>query len=100
MGLTLGEKSHWRDRIAERIDQRIETLVAKEDPTLLQRVAAQAHAKAYESLGIDAQQRQFEDLQKQKEEIERRQRRMRSRLGSETLPSLPSWEASVPPRED
>ena len=40
--LTLGEKSHWKERIAKRIDQRIETLVAKQDPTLLQRVAEQS----------------------------------------------------------
>ena len=78
MSLTLGEKSHWRDRIAKRIDQRIETLVAKQDPTLLQRVAEQARGKAYESLGIAAQQQEFEGIQKQKEEIERRERRLRA----------------------
>ena len=78
MALTLGEKGHWKERIAKRIDQRIETLVAKQDPTLLQRVAEQAREKAYESLGIDAQQREAEDIQKQKEEIERRERRLRA----------------------
>jgi len=78
MGLTLGEKTHWRDRIAKRINRRIETLVAKQDPTLLQRVSEEAREKAYESLGIDAQQREFEDIQKQKEEIERRERRLRA----------------------
>lgn len=72
MSLTVAEKGHWRDRIAKRIDQRIETLVAKQDPMLLQRVAEQARAKAYESLGIDAQQREFEELQS---------RRRRSREG-------------------
>ena len=76
--LTLGERNHWRERIAKRIDQRIETLVAKEDPLLLQRVAEQARARAHESLGIDAQQREYEDIQKQKEEIERRERRLRA----------------------
>jgi hypothetical protein len=78
MGLTVAEKGHWRDRIAKRIDQRIETLVAKQDPMLLQRIAEQARAKAYESLGIDAQQRESEALQKQKEEIDRRERRLRA----------------------
>ena len=78
MSLTLGERNHWRDRIAKRIDQRIETLVAREDPTLLQRVAEQARAKAYQSLKIDGQQREFEAIQKQKEEIERRERRLRA----------------------
>jgi len=76
--LRISEKTHWKERIAKRIDQRIETLVAKQDPTLLQRVAEQAREKAYESLGINAQQREFEDIQKQKEEIERRERRLRA----------------------
>jgi len=78
MSLTVAERTHWKDRIAKRIDQRIETLVARQDPTLLQRVTEQARGKAYESLGIDAQQTEFEDLQKQKEEIERRERRLRA----------------------
>jgi hypothetical protein len=78
MGLTLGEKTHWRDRIAKRIDRRIEVLVAKQDPILLQRVAEQASARAFESLGIAAQQRECEALKKQKEEIESRHRQLRA----------------------
>jgi len=76
MSLTLGEKGHWRDRIAARIDKRIETLVAKGDPTLLQRVAEEAHQKAFESLGIASQQKELETIQKQKEELERREKRL------------------------
>ena len=73
MGLTVREKDHWRERIAKRIDHRIETFVAKQDPTLLHRVAEQARRKAYESLGIDAQQREIEQIRKQKDEIEKRE---------------------------
>ena len=80
-GLTLGEKGHWRDRIAKRIDHRIETVVAKEDPTLFQRVEKEARERAYKSLGIDAQQRELEAIQKQKEELEQRERR----LGAEQI---------------
>ena len=76
MSLTVADRTHWRDRIAKRIDQRIETLVAKQDPTLLQRVSEQAREKAYKSLGIDAQRRELDQLQKQKEEIEKRERRL------------------------
>ena len=36
MGLTVAEKEHWKSRIAKRIDHRIETLVAKQDPTAVQ----------------------------------------------------------------
>ena len=76
MPVTLGEKNHWKERIAHRIEQRIETLVAKTDPTLLQRVSEEARKKAYESLGIQAQQQELEALQKQKEHMERRERRL------------------------
>ncbi len=78
MGLTVAEKTHWKERIGKRIDQRVETLVAKQDPALLQRVTEQARAKAYESLAIDAQQRELDAMEKQKEEMERRQRRLRA----------------------
>ncbi len=78
MGLTVAEKTHWKDRIAKRIDQRLETLVAKQDPTLLQRVTEQARAKAHESLAIDAQQQELDAIEKQREEMERRQRRLRA----------------------
>ena len=75
-GITVSEKNHWRDRIAKRIDHRVETLVAKEDPTLLQRVEKDARDRAYKSLGIDTQQREMEAIQKQKEELEKREHRL------------------------
>ena len=76
MSLTLGERTHWKERIAKRIDRRIETQVAKEDPTLLQRVEKDAREKAYESLGILSQRNDLEALEKQKEDIEKRERRL------------------------
>ena len=82
--ISVSEKSHWKERIAKRIDHRIETLVAKEDPTLLQRVEKEARERAYKSLGIDAQQRELEAIQKQKEALEKRERR----LGAEQLAVL------------
>ena len=78
MSITVAEKTHWKDRIGKRIDQRIETLVAKNDTTLLQRVSEAARDRAFESLGIDAQRRELEQLKKQKEAIERRERRLRA----------------------
>jgi hypothetical protein len=78
MSITVSEKSHWKDRIARRIDHRIETLVAKGDPPLPQRVAEQARARAYESLGIGAQQAEMSKLQEQKGEIEKRERRLQA----------------------
>ena len=78
MALTLADKTHWKERIAKRIDQRVETLVAKQDPRLLERVAEQARQKAYESLAISGQQRELESLEKQKQDIERRERRLKA----------------------
>jgi len=46
MPITVAEKEHWKERIAKRIGHRIETLVAKQDPLLLQRITQQARAKA------------------------------------------------------
>lgn len=74
--LTVAEKTHWKERIAKRIEHRVETLVAKEDPMLLQRVEKEAKERAYKSLGIDAQQRELEAIQKQREELEQRERRL------------------------
>jgi hypothetical protein len=75
-GITVAERTHWRDRIAKRINQRIETLVAKQDPTLLQRVAEQARDRAYVSLGIEAPRRELEAISKQKEQLEKRVQRL------------------------
>ena len=76
--LRVSEKTHWKERIAKRIEHRIETLVAKQDPTLLQRVSEAARQKAYESLAIDSHQRELEQIEKHKQEIERRERRLRA----------------------
>ena len=76
MGITVAERNRWKERIAHRIDRRIETLVAKTDPTLLQRASEEARKKAYESLGIQAQQQELEAIQKEKEKMERRERRL------------------------
>jgi hypothetical protein len=78
MSLTVSDRTHWRDRIARRIDQRIESMVAKGDPLLLQHVAEQARRRAYESLGIGAQQEEMAKLQEQKAEIEKRERRLQA----------------------
>ena len=82
MSITVAEKTHWKERIGKRIEHRIETLVAKQDPTLLQRVSEEARQKAYESLGIGTQQNELEGLEKQKKDIERRERRLKAEQGA------------------
>ena len=78
MALTVAEKEHWKERIGTRIEHRIETLVAKKDPTLLQRVAEQARERAYNSLGIFAQHVELQQIEKQKAELDRRERRLKA----------------------
>ena len=76
--LTVREKEFWRERIEKRIEQRIQTLVAKGDPTLLERVSKLAKQGAYESLGIAAQQTELEQIKKQKEALDKRERRLQA----------------------
>ncbi len=49
-GLTVTEKNHWRDRIAARIDRRIETILAA-DPGLMVRVQGEARGGLLSRLG-------------------------------------------------
>jgi len=75
-GLTVTEKNHWRDRIAARIDRRIETILAA-DPGLMVRVQAEARGKALESLGLAEHQAELDSIAKQKEALDKRERRIR-----------------------
>ena len=78
MSLTVSEKTHWKERITKRIDQRIETLIAKQDPTLLQRVTEQSRERSYASLGIASQQQELEQIKKRREELDKRERRLKA----------------------
>lgn len=49
--LTVTEKSHWKDRIAARIDKAVERARARH-PALFDRVRHEAHAEALRSLGL------------------------------------------------
>lgn len=71
-GLTVSEKNHWKDRLANRIDKQI-TRVASEDPNLLERVKRQARERALQSLDIADLQQQVEALEKEEEALEKRE---------------------------
>ena len=75
-GLTVTEKNHWRDRIAARIDRRIETILAA-DPGLMSRIQAEARGRALVSLGLAEHQAELESIAKQKEALDKRERRIR-----------------------
>jgi len=75
-GLTVTEKNHWRDRIAARIDRRIETILAG-DPGLMSRIQGEARGKALESLGLAEHQAELDSIAKQKEVLDKRERLIR-----------------------
>ena len=71
-GLTVSEKNHWKDRLANRIDKQI-TRVASEDPNLLERVKRQARERALQSLDIAELQQQVDALEKEEEALTKRE---------------------------
>ena len=73
-GLTVSEKNHWRDRIAARIDRRIETIIA-EDPGLMDRIKAEARRRALSSLGLDELQAELDAVGEQRKALDRREKR-------------------------
>jgi hypothetical protein len=75
-GLTVTEKSHWRDRIAKRIDRKIEA-VSAEEPNLLDRIEQEARQRALESLGLANLQTELDEIDRHKEALESRERQAR-----------------------
>src|SRR5437016_3145348 len=74
--LTVAEKTHWRDRIAARIDRRIETIAAS-DPGLLDRVKREARGRALASLGLAEFEDELDEIAAQKAALDRRDRHAR-----------------------
>ena len=51
MSITVAEKTHWKERIAQKIERAIKELVATNDPHYLERISDEARERAIESLG-------------------------------------------------
>jgi hypothetical protein len=64
---------YWTQRLAQRIDQKIEALAAAE-PGFRERLAAQARQRALHSLGLAELQTELDALAAQKQQGEQRQR--------------------------
>lgn len=83
MPLTVTEKEHWRQRIAARIERRIEALAAG-DPGLMDRVKAESRRRALASLGLAEAQAELDAVVEQRKALDRRekqaQRAMLARL--------------------
>src|SRR5262249_36258361 len=74
-GLSVTEKQHWKDRIARRIDKRIDAIGAGE-PNLMDRISRVARQRALESLGLAAMQADLDGIEAQKEKLDRQQDRL------------------------
>ena len=74
-GLSVTEKSHWKERIARRIDKRIEVISAGE-PNLMDRIQRQARQQALQSLGLAELQTELDAIEEQKLDLDRRQDRV------------------------
>jgi hypothetical protein len=74
--LTVAEKTHWRDRIEAKINQRIETILAAE-PGLMDRVRREARGRALTSLGLAEFEDELDQIARQKTALEKRDRQAR-----------------------
>jgi len=74
-GLTVTEKEHWKNRIAKRIERKIETLKAS-DPGLFTRLAIQARQRTLENLGLSDLNQRLEELEKQEQECQKQKVRI------------------------
>jgi hypothetical protein len=75
MSLTVAEKNHWKERISKRIDKKIEVLLAAE-PNLMDRIHREARQRALQSLGLADWQNELDDIERQKESLEKRSQRV------------------------
>ncbi len=74
-GLTVTEKEHWKERIARRIDKRIEAITAG-DPNFFERIERDARQRALESLGLAEYQTELDQLEQQKAALEKREKQL------------------------
>ena len=70
-GLTVAERTHWKDRIAARIDRAVEQLKARH-PEPFERARREAHAQALGSLGIEGPHAELEAVRAEEAALARR----------------------------
>ena len=66
-GLTVTEKEHWKDRLAKRVERKIEVLKAS-DLGLFTRLNREARVQTLQSLGLAELSQRLETIEKQEEE--------------------------------
>jgi hypothetical protein len=86
-GLTVTEKSHWRDRIAARIAKAVERIKSRH-PALFDRIAREAHAQALTSLSLANAHAELEAIKAEEAVLDRRKKQAQRSLVA-TLRSVP-----------
>jgi hypothetical protein len=79
MPLTVTEKEHWKDRISNRIEKRIEQLQAAE-PNLKDRVDREARQRALQSLGLAEMQADLDRIEREKKLLEKKEKQTHRRM--------------------
>jgi hypothetical protein len=74
-GLTVTEKEFWKERIAARIEKRIEAIRAQH-PALFERVKRDSHAQALQSLGLNEAYHELESIKAEEAALARRKERV------------------------
>lgn len=92
--LTIAEKSHWKDRITSKINQRLEALYASQ-PGFQDELSRQARQQALESLGLLELQQELDELELHQQQINQQrqqvQRSMLARVRQVRPEDLPSY---------
>jgi len=78
-GLTVAEKTHWKDRLAVRFKAAVERIKARH-PALFDRLRRRAHALALESLGLAGAYAELEAIQAEEAALARRKRRVQKQM--------------------
>jgi hypothetical protein len=73
-GLTVTEKEHWKNRIAKRIDKRIEAITAQ-NPSLMERIKGEARQRALDSLGLAPHRAQLDEIEREEEALSKRKKK-------------------------
>lgn len=82
MSITVAEKTHWKERIAQKIERAIKELVAKHDPQYLENTARLARHEVIESLGGAQLVNDLNDLEEQKKDLQVRIERIHEQLAA------------------
>jgi hypothetical protein len=91
-GLTVSEKTFWKERIAARIERRVEAIKAQH-PALFERVKRAAHAEALQSLGFEVCYAELEAVTYEEAALARRKKAAQRAMVA-TLRGVPVDEVS------